>query len=126
MRLLTLLVALAIASPADASRVGQRLRVTPDAASGDFTVKYDSQAGEVDYWCAAGRYATRTLRLPESTRVFRASPPPRKRGKGITFTLDAARSSGQSGVSTFGGPQDGSLSAGHAADFCFGFDFSDD
>lgn len=129
MRLTPLLVALAIAfpaaSPVEASKVGLRLRVAQDAATGDFTVKYDSQAAQTDYWCAAGRYVTRNLGLPDNTRIYRVSPPPRKAGKGITFSLDPARSSGQTGVTTFGGPQDGSMSAAFAFDFCFGFDLEE-
>jgi len=121
MRLPTLLLVLAVASPADAVTIGVRQRVSQDP-SGDFTVQYDSQAKLTDYWCAAGRFVSQTLGLPDRTRVYRQSPEPRKIGKGITFTLDATRSSGKTGITTFGGPQDGSMSAGGAETLCFGFD----
>ena len=82
-----------------------------------------SQAQLTDYWCAAGRFVSRHLGMPNRTRVYRLSPEPRKIGKGISFTLDASRSSGSTGITTFGGPQDGSMSAGQADSFCYGFDF---
>jgi hypothetical protein len=116
MRTLALLAALTLASPAFASL--DRLPIKQDSAT-DFTVGYKARAGMNNYWCAAGRHVTETLGLPPDTRVYRQSPPPRKAGKGITFTLDPARSAGETGVSTSGGPQDGSLSAGGAqSTFC--------
>ncbi len=122
MRILTLLTALALASPAAALGPESRLRVT-QTSNADFTVGYRSTAKLTDYWCAAGNFVTNTLGLPDSTRVYRLSPPPRKAGQGISFTLDASRSAGETGLSTFGGPQDGSMSAGGAyAQFCFVFD----
>lgn len=122
MRIPTLLVAIALATPAAAFDPVFRLRVTQTSAT-DFTVEYDSQAKTTDYWCAAGNFATNTLRLSDRTRVYRASPDPRQQGKGISFSLDPARSIGQTGLTTFGGPQDGSFSAGGAyAQFCFQYD----
>jgi len=113
MRTLTLLAALAfaLATPAHAFGPEPRLRVTQEP-NGDFTVQYDSRARLTDYWCAAGNFVTNTLRMPDRTRVFRQSPPPRKAGQGIRFTLDASRSAGDTGITTFGGPQDGSMLAG--------------
>ena len=122
MRTLTLLAVLALATPAHAFGIEPSLRVTQQAAS-DFTVEYNSQARLTDYWCAAGNFVTNRMGLADRTRVFRMSPPPRKAGKGISFTLDPARSAGETGLTTFGGPQDGSMSAGGAvAQFCFNFD----
>ncbi|OYW51945.1 MAG: hypothetical protein B7Z31_13190 [Rhodobacterales bacterium 12-65-15] len=57
---------------------------------------------------------TEKLGLPGDTRIYRMSPPPRKAGEGIAFTLDPAKSAGDTGISTFGGAQDGSLSASGA------------
>lgn len=108
MRTLSLLAALTLASPAWASL--DRLPITQDSST-DFTVGYKARAGLNNYWCAAGRYVTETLELPDDTRIYRLSPPPRKAGQGITFTLDPAKSSGETGLSIFGGLQDGGVSA---------------
>jgi hypothetical protein len=117
MRALAFVLALA-ATPAVALFSGLQLRVSP-GPDGDFTVHYASQARLTDYWCAAGLHVTQRLDLADSTRVYRLSPPPRKAGQGIAFTLDASRSAGETGLSTFGGPQDGSMAAGVAvAQFC--------
>lgn len=120
-----LLLAAAVAtaaSPAVPYEAINRLQVVP-AGGQDFTVQFRPLAGLADYWCAAGDYAQRGLRLDSRTRVYRRSPEPRKRGQGITFTLDPARSVGYTGLTTFGGPQDGSFSAGTAsAQFCHTFD----
>lgn len=122
MRILAFLAAIAIASPAAAFRGDIGLRVTKEAGS-NFTVEYKSRAQLTDYWCAAGRFVTVTMGLPDRTRVYRLSPPPRKSGEGIRFTLDASLSAGETGLTTFGGPQDGSMSAGGAfAQFCNDFD----
>lgn len=116
MRPLILITALTLSSPAWASL--DRLKITQISPT-DFTVGYKARAGNNNYWCAAGRHVTEDLGLPPETRVYRLSPPPRKAGQGITFTLDPAKSSGETGVSTSGGPQDGSLSAGGAqSTFC--------
>jgi hypothetical protein len=125
MRTLTLLAALAIACPSVASAYDFRFRVTQINKT-DFTVQNQTRAGVTDYWCGAGRYVLNTLGLPSRTRVYLLSPLPRKAGQGLSFTLDASRSFGKTGVTTFGGPQDGSMSAGGAeAGFCYTFDYDD-
>ncbi len=122
MRIVSLLVALAIATPASAYAIGTRLQVSQNSNT-DFTVEYKSVAKLTDYWCAAGLHVTRTLGMSDRTRVYRLSPPPRRAGQGISFTLDADRSAGDTGITTFGGPQDGSISAGVAvARYCYTFD----
>ncbi len=119
MRAQILLAALTLATPALAFLSPAGLTVTQTSPT-DFTVNYNSKARLSDYWCAAGLYATQTLHLPDNTRVYRLSPPPRGAGQGISFTLDAARSAGVTGITTFGGPQDGSMSAGgNAAGLCY-------
>ena len=116
MRALILAALLATATPALASY--DRLPITESGES-DFTVGHRSGAGLNNMWCAAARHVTNTLGLPDRTRVYRLSLPPRRAGQGITFTLDAMRSSGDTGISTYGGAQDGSYSAGVAKDqFC--------
>ncbi len=125
MRVLPILLAFALGVPAQAFGTEPRLRVTQEPG-GDFTVGYNSQADITDYWCAAGNFVTNVMALPDRTRVYRKSPPPRKAGQGISFTLDASRSAGETGLSTFGGLQDGSMSAGGAfAQFCFNYVIED-
>lgn len=122
MRYLVLAVAVAAATPAFAYFDASRLSVTA-ASNQDFTVEYENRARLTDYWCRAGRYIAVDLGLPRTTRIYRLSPEPRGPGEGISFTLDAARSTGSSGIATFGPSQDGGLSAGHASGaFCHDFD----
>jgi hypothetical protein len=109
MRSLILLAALTLATPSWASL--DRLSVKQESST-EFTVGYKARAGDNNYWCAAGRYVTETLGLPPTTLVYRLSPPPRKAGKGITFTLDPAKSSGETGLSSTSKAQNGSISAG--------------
>lgn len=73
------------------------------------------QARETDYWCAAGDFATRVMGLSNKTRIWRATPGPRRRGEGILFTLDPAQKAEGEGLSEYGsGPRDGSMSIGMA------------
>lgn len=113
-RIILVAVILSMGGPAAAFNLDNRLRVTSDGGT-DFTVNYRLGARITDYWCAAGRYALRELGQPRKTRVYRLSPPPQRKGEGIRFTLDPARSSGSTGLSIFGGAQDGSISAGVAS-----------
>ena len=116
-------LALALAAPVDAFTLGNRMQVT--ALGGpDFAVAFTPRAEETDYWCAAGSYVTRQLGLDSRTRLYRASPEPRKRGQGISFTLDRARGTGSTGITTFGGQQDGGMSAGSAARYCLDFEIN--
>jgi hypothetical protein len=122
MRILAILTTLAIATPALAFVSDPRLRVSQTSNS-DFTVEFKWNASLTDYWCAAGYHVTSTLGMPDRTRVYRLSPPPRSAGEGISFTLDPDRSAGVTGLTTFGGPQDGSMSARVAvAQYCYNFD----
>ncbi len=112
--------ALTLAAPAGAFNARNNMTVTP-LPNGDILVEYDNVPNETDYWCAAGDYAERALGLPIRTPLYRASPPPRKRGQGITFTLDAARASEKLGLSVFGakGEKKNSISIGAATgSFC--------
>jgi hypothetical protein len=117
MRALTFVLALA-ATPAAAFQAVNGFTVTQTGPQ-EFTVDYDVVQNETAYWCAAGDYAVRALELPRKTRLYRASPPPRRAGQGITFTLDPAAAASESGLSVFGGNGDGSVSIGHArGSFC--------
>ncbi|WBU54219.1 hypothetical protein [Paracoccus sp. SCSIO 75233] len=81
----------------------------------EIAVDYHSRRDETDYWCAAGDFAQRVMDAPGKTRIWRASPKPRKAGGGIVFTLDPARKAEGAGLSSFGsGPRDGSISVAMA------------
>lgn len=86
----------------------------------EIAVEYEARQADTDYWCAAGDYVKRVLKQPGATRLWRATPKPRKAGQGIVFTLDPAKKAEGAGVSQFGkGPRDGSLSVSLAAtNFC--------
>ena len=119
--ILIMTLAIALAAPADAFILGNRMQVTA-LGGADFAVAFTPRAEETDYWCAAGAHVTRRLGLDSRTRVFRLSPEPRKRGQGISFTLDKARGTGSTGITTFGGLQDGGMSAGSAYQYCHDFE----
>jgi hypothetical protein len=116
-----LTLALALATPVQAFDLPYRMRVTA-LGGADFRVEFTSRAELTDYWCAAGDYVKQRLGMPSKTRIFRLTPEPRKRNQGIGFTLDKARSTGSTGITTFGGLQDGGMSAGSAYQYCFDFE----
>jgi hypothetical protein len=110
----TLAALAALASPAAAFRASNGFDVTPTGPK-EFVVEYEVTRNENRYWCAAGDFVIRGLGLSNKTRIYRASPPPRRRGEGITFTLDPAAAAKGGGVSSFSNDgRDGSVSAGHA------------
>ena len=81
----------------------------------EIEVDHDARGNDTDYWCAAGDFVRKELRASDRTRIWRATPKPRKAGQGIVFTLDPQRKAEGAGLSQFGsGPRDGSLSAGMA------------
>lgn len=116
LRPILILALAALAAPAFAFSAKNGMRVDPvDART--FVVAFPSPEGEVQYLCAAGDYVIRGLGLSASTRIYRASPPPRKRGQGITFTLDESRKVKLGLLSAFGRDKgDGGISAGSARD----------
>lgn len=115
---LGLALVVALASPAQAFTAQNGMHVTPvDAQS--FVVAFPSPDAETQYLCAAGDYVIRGLGLPDKTRIYRESPPPRRQGQGITFTLDAAKKTRMALFTSFGGDGDGGISAGVArASYC--------
>lgn len=112
--LLSAVLVLGFAMPASAFIAKNGMRVHPvDAQS--FVVEFPSPGAETQYLCAAGDYVIRALGLSARTRIYRASPPPRKQGQGITFTLDATRKTTMGLFTEFGNNKgDGSISAGEA------------
>lgn len=105
---------IALAQPSHAFTAQNGMTVTQIDAT-DFMVAYKSLPSETEYLCAAGDYVVRALGLPSKTRLFRASPPPRKQGQGIRFTTDPTRKVKMGLFTSFGTqPSDGGISAGAA------------
>lgn len=112
---------IAAASPAMADFRAINGMWVKNLGKGEFLVQFEARPNETDYWCAAGDYAQRVLGATGKTRLYRVTPPPRKARQGIIFTLDASKSGGATGVSSFGsGAQKDSLSVGHVTgNFCY-------
>ncbi len=110
------LAILLLASPVFAFSARNGMDVTAIDAQA-FVVEFPSPEGEKQYLCAAGDYVMRALGMSARTRIFRASPPPRKQGQGITFTLDETKKVGLGMLSSFSKNKgDGGISAGVARD----------
>lgn len=116
MRPLALLLALTLAAPVQAFTAQNGQTVQP-AADGFTAIWRGGRAGAADFWCAAGDYAIRSLHLGPTTRIYRASPPPRRLGEGMRFTLDPAQGTPHTGLAILGA-QDGGITAGHAQSLC--------
>jgi hypothetical protein len=86
---IALIASLAAATPSFALRAQNGMFVEPTGPD-TFLVRFGAKYDDWEYWCAAGDYVIRK-RYPQGTRVYRLSPPPRKRGEGIEFTLDPAK-----------------------------------
>lgn len=111
LRSLLCLAFLSAGVPAVAFSARNGMRVDP-IDSQTFVVEFPSPEAETQYLCAAGDYVMRALGLPGSTRIYRASPPPRKQGQGITFTLDESRKVKMALFTSFGRDKgDGGISA---------------
>lgn len=114
-----LILALLLPAPA-AAFTAQNGMTALETAPAEITVLHDVRRADTDYWCAAGDFAQRALGLPGKTRIWRASPKPRRAGEGIVFTLDPQKAAKGAGLSQFGGgPRDGSIPVGMAVgSFC--------
>jgi hypothetical protein len=116
-RFVLLAAALATAAPAHAYTTSNRMRVE---ATGPVTFSVSAtrgQSGAVEFWCAAGEYASRWLGAPNNARIWRLSEPPRRGGQPIVFSLDPAGRASDTGLVTFG-QDDGSLSVSSARQQC--------
>ena len=82
----------------------------------DFFVPFRGRTGATSFWCAAGDFVVRSLNLPGGTRVFRLSPPPRRAGDGILFSLSAEGAQDR-GVQVWGS-RDAGMSASLAQTYC--------
>ncbi|RNF33550.1 hypothetical protein [Paracoccus methylarcula] len=116
---LILLIALLLPLPASAFMARNGM-IARQVGPTEIAVAHEVQRDDTDYWCAAGDFARHVLKQPGKARLWRATPKPREKGKGIVFTLDPARKAEGAGLSHFGsGPRDGSLSVGMAVtNFC--------
>ena len=105
-----------LAAPVQAFYARNGMYVTPlDAET--FAVEFPSYDNETQYLCAAGDYVLRALGMSALTRIYRASPPPRKQGQGIIFTLDETKKVKLGLVTNFSANKgDGGISAGTARD----------
>jgi len=116
---LTATVLALVAGTADAGTPGfpavNGLIVRPTGAQ-EFQVAFGGLVGNDDFWCAAGDYVIRGLGLAPSTRVYRTSPPPRRAGEGVDFSLSDAKAT-DSGFTRFGAKDKG-MSAAAAQNFC--------
>ncbi|MCV2869248.1 hypothetical protein OEW28_11475 [Defluviimonas sp. WL0002] len=115
MRPLAFLLALTLAAPVHAFTAQNGLVVEPDGDG--FVVSWRGLAGPDSFWCAAGDYAIRALRLNPTQIVYRASPPKRKAGEPVRFTLDPSQSAAKTGLFVLGA-RGGGITAGHAQGLC--------
>jgi hypothetical protein len=108
----------AAAVPASWFRAVNGMWVEPETPR-KFYVPWRGQPGPQVFFCAAGDYVIRRLGLPQSTRIYRLSEPPRRAGEGIWFSLDAEGAASKTGVTTLAnsGPAN-SLSAAASKSFC--------
>lgn len=111
-----LVAAFLSAAPAAAFTAQNGLVVRPEGPDA-FYIPWRGKAGAAEFWCAAGDYAVRGLRLPVTTMVFRASEPPRRSGEGVRFTLRAEQAVTSSGLA-FHWPRGGGVTAGAAQALC--------
>lgn len=112
MRMMMILASLLLPLPATAF-MAQNGMIAAQVGPTEIAVEYRARRHDTEYWCAAGDFAQRAMGVANTTRMWRASPKPRRAGVGIVFTLDPANKAEGAGLSSFGaGPHDGSLSVG--------------
>jgi hypothetical protein len=115
---MTLAAATLLALPAFAFTAPNQLRVVA-AGPDTFEVQFRATArGDIDYWCAAGAYAKSQLRAGSTTPIYRISPPPRRAGQGVTFSMNPAGAASSTGLNTVGGSGGGSMSVAAARNQC--------
>jgi hypothetical protein len=113
----TLLAATLFALPAFAFTAPNRLPVVATGPN-TFEVQFRGFAtGDIDFWCAAGAYANSALRAPATAPIYRISPPPRRAGQGVTFSMNAAGAASSTGLGTVGG-SGGSMTVAAARNQC--------
>jgi hypothetical protein len=113
--------ALAQAASTNWFRAVNGMWVIPESDT-NFYIPWNGEPGPQAFFCAAGDYVIRWLRLPQNTRIFRLSEPPRKAGEGIWFTLNPEGAASSTGITALvtNGPAN-SLSASASKNFCSTF-----
>jgi hypothetical protein len=102
-------------SPAQAFVASNGLVVQQVNAT-DFFVPFRGRSAATSFWCAAGDFVVRRLSMPGGTRIFRLSPPPRRGGDGILFSLSPEGAQDR-GVQVWGS-RDAGMSASLAQTYC--------
>ena len=111
----SILVLSLIASPALAFTARNGVEVQGSAEQ----INVAPSAGQAapDSWCAAGDFVIRGLGLSGTTPVYRLTPPPRRGGEGVTFSLSPEGASERTGLLQIG-PHGNGVSAAHAQALC--------
>lgn len=111
----SILILSVLASPAMAFQARNDAKVT---GSGDrIIVASRPGLASSESWCAAGDFVIRGLGLSSTTPVYRISPPPRRAGEDVEFSLSPEGAADRSGLLQLGA-SDAALSAGHAQALC--------
>ena len=110
-----LLTLVTLASPALAFQARNGVEVMGSAER----IEVQPSAGQAapQSWCAAGDFVIRGLGLPGTTPLYRLTPPPRRGGEAVTFSLAAEGASERTGLLLLGAA-DNALSAAHAQAMC--------
>ncbi len=109
-----LFLAMLAASPASAF-IAENDLIVRSTGGTSFEVPFRGLSGASQFWCAAGDYVVRELNQPVSTKIFRTSSPPRRAGKGITFSLSPEGAT-RTGLFVLGNPK--GISASFARSLC--------
>ena len=107
---------LALATPAAAWRASNGLPVR-DMGAGQIEVVARPGMSAAMAFCAAGEYARRMQGVSAETRLWRASPSPRRSGESMVFTSTPTANPGKTGVFMLT-DDDGSMTVGFASVLC--------
>jgi hypothetical protein len=106
-----------MALPAHAFLARNNLVVVAEGGQ-TFNIPFRGKSGASEFWCAAGDYVQNFLGLPGSTRIWRLSEPPRRRGEGVRFSLSPEGAASSTGLAMFGSGPPGSITASMALNIC--------
>jgi hypothetical protein len=104
-----------LASPSMAFQARNDAQVAGTAA--EIVVASRPGLSSSESWCAAGDFVIRALGQPATTPLYRVTPPPRRAGETVTFSLSSEAATDRTGLLLLG-DRDASLSAGHAQALC--------
>jgi len=116
-RLIPLLLAAGLAASPAAAWQSQNNFTVRQLDGNRFEVLSRGGLSESDAWCAAGDFVRRALRQPGSTLIWRISPPPRRSGQSIVFSLSSEGAASSSGLASFGGGA--AVTASHGQNLCW-------